>query len=60
MLKREIYGLTTLKQIVCALAESTLRIVTGTTLVGFGAGVIMVAYPGISELLPNKYRYATY
>ncbi|RFN52089.1 hypothetical protein FIE12Z_3641 [Fusarium flagelliforme] len=42
--------------IVCALAESTLRIVTGTTLVGFGAGVIMVSYPGISELLPNKYR----
>ncbi|RGP79368.1 hypothetical protein FLONG3_2523 [Fusarium longipes] len=42
--------------IVCAFAETTLRIVTGTTLVGFGAGVIMVSYPGISELLPNKYR----
>ncbi|KAF4993504.1 hypothetical protein FGRMN_6433 [Fusarium graminum] len=42
--------------IVCALAETTLRIVTGTTLIGFGAGVIMVSYPGISELLPNKYR----
>ncbi|KXJ93511.1 fungal trichothecene efflux pump [Microdochium bolleyi] len=42
--------------IVCALAQSTLNIVAGTTLVGFGAGTIMVAYPGISELLPNKYR----
>ncbi|KAM0339650.1 hypothetical protein ACHAPU_010832 [Fusarium lateritium] len=42
--------------IVCAFAETTLRIVTGTTLIGFGAGVIMVSYPGISELLPNKYR----
>ncbi|KAH7024445.1 fungal trichothecene efflux pump [Microdochium trichocladiopsis] len=42
--------------IVCAVAQSTLNIVAGTTLVGFGAGTIMVAYPGISELLPNKYR----
>ncbi|KAH7251471.1 fungal trichothecene efflux pump [Fusarium tricinctum] len=42
--------------IVCAFAQTTLHIVAGTTLVGFGAGVIMVAYPGISELLPNKYR----
>lgn len=24
---------------------------------GFGAGTIFVGYPGISELLPNKYRY---
>lgn len=42
--------------IVCAVAQTTLNIVAGTTLVGFGAGTIMVAYPGISELLPNKYR----
>ncbi|KAK0388896.1 hypothetical protein NLU13_2473 [Sarocladium strictum] len=42
--------------IVCACAQSTLNVVAGTTLIGFGAGVIMVAYPGISELLPNKYR----
>ncbi|KAF4341227.1 drug facilitator PEP5 [Fusarium beomiforme] len=42
--------------IVCAVANTTLHIVAGTTLIGFGAGVIMVSYPGISELLPNKYR----
>ncbi|KAF4449015.1 hypothetical protein F53441_7665 [Fusarium austroafricanum] len=42
--------------IVNAVANTILHIVAGTTLVGFGAGVIMVAYPGISELLPNKYR----
>ncbi|KAJ1329838.1 Fungal trichothecene efflux pump (TRI12) [Microdochium nivale] len=42
--------------IVCALSKTTLDVVAGTTLVGFGAGTIMVAYPGISELLPNKYR----
>ncbi|CAJ0554438.1 Ff.00g129510.m01.CDS01 [Fusarium sp. VM40] len=46
--------------IVCAFAQTTLNIVAGTTLVGFGAGVIMVAYPGISELLPNKYRWCYY
>ncbi|KAF4960150.1 hypothetical protein FGADI_1168 [Fusarium gaditjirri] len=42
--------------IICAVSETTLRVVAGTTLVGFGAGTIMVSYPGISELLPNKYR----
>lgn len=42
--------------IVCAVAKTVLNIVAGTTLVGFGAGMIMVAYPGIAELLPNKYR----
>ncbi|KLP22364.1 putative drug facilitator PEP5 [Fusarium fujikuroi] len=42
--------------IICAVSQTTLHIVAGTTLVGFGAGTIMVAYPGISELLPNKYR----
>ncbi|KAG5758709.1 hypothetical protein H9Q72_013161 [Fusarium xylarioides] len=42
--------------IVCAVSQTTLHIVAGTTLVGFGAGTIMVSYPGIAELLPNKYR----
>ncbi|KAF5699604.1 drug facilitator PEP5 [Fusarium mundagurra] len=42
--------------IICSVSNTTLHIVAGTTLIGFGAGVIMVAYPGISELLPNKYR----
>ncbi|CVL04114.1 related to potential drug facilitator PEP5 [Fusarium mangiferae] len=42
--------------IICAVSQTTLHIVAGTTLVGFGAGTIMVSYPGISELLPNKYR----
>ncbi|KAG5749186.1 hypothetical protein H9Q70_008164 [Fusarium xylarioides] len=44
--------------IVCAVSQTTLHIVAGTTLVGFGAGTIMVSYPGIAELLPNKYRRA--
>ncbi|KAH8788291.1 fungal trichothecene efflux pump [Diaporthe sp. PMI_573] len=31
-------------------------VAAGTTIIGFGAGTIFVGYPGISELLPNKYR----
>ncbi|KAJ4422128.1 hypothetical protein N0V82_003211 [Gnomoniopsis sp. IMI 355080] len=42
--------------IVGATADSTLHVAAGTTIIGFGAGVIFVGYPGISEILPNKYR----
>lgn len=31
-------------------------VAAGSTIIGFGAGVVFVGYPGISELLPNKYR----
>lgn len=43
-------------KIIGATAKSTLQVAAGSTIIGFGAGVIFVGYPGISELLPNKYR----
>lgn len=43
-------------QIVAATANTVLTIVAGSTIIGFGSGIIFVAYPGIAELLPNKYR----
>lgn len=39
-------------------AAATTTVAAGTTIIGFGAGVIFVSYPGIQELLPNKYRGA--
>ncbi|KAN0089348.1 putative efflux pump antibiotic resistance protein [Hyaloscypha variabilis] len=42
--------------IVGATAQTTLIVACGSTIIGFGAGVIFVSYPGITELLPNKYR----
>lgn len=43
-------------QIIGATANTTLTVAAGSTIIGFGAGVIFVGYPGISEILPNKYR----
>jgi hypothetical protein len=31
-------------------------IAAGSTVIGFGCGMIFVAYAGIPELLPNKWR----
>ncbi|KAK0662892.1 putative MFS-type transporter C16A3.17c [Lasiodiplodia hormozganensis] len=42
--------------IIGATAQKTTTVAAASTIVGFGAGVTFVAYPGISELLPNKYR----
>ncbi|OJD39996.1 major facilitator superfamily transporter protein [Diplodia corticola] len=42
--------------IVGATAQKTTTVAAASTIIGFGAGVAFVAYPGISELLPNKYR----
>ncbi|GME36890.1 Sugar transporter conserved site [Neofusicoccum parvum] len=42
--------------IIGATAQKTTTVAAASTIVGFGAGVAFVAYPGISELLPNKYR----
>lgn len=39
-----------------ATAKTTPAVAAGSTIIGFGAGVVFVSYPGISELLPNKYR----
>jgi hypothetical protein len=48
--------LTCTTQIVAATAKTVLIIVAGSTIIGFGAGIVFVSYAGISELLPNKYR----
>lgn len=47
---------TDMVQIIGATAQKTTTVAAASTIVGFGAGVAFVAYPGISELLPNKYR----
>ena len=44
------------EKIVACTAHKTLIVAVGSTIIGFGAGIIFVAYPGISELLPNKWR----
>ncbi|EED23098.1 efflux pump antibiotic resistance protein, putative [Talaromyces stipitatus ATCC 10500] len=49
-------ALTLIGSIVGATAHKTTIVAAGSTIIGFGAGVIFVSYPGISELLPNKYR----
>ncbi|CAK7206829.1 hypothetical protein SEUCBS139899_009635 [Sporothrix eucalyptigena] len=50
--------LTLVGGIVGCTANATTTVAAGTTIIGFGAGVIFVSYPGIQELLPNKYRGA--
>ncbi|RFU26113.1 hypothetical protein B7463_g10227, partial [Scytalidium lignicola] len=47
---------TLIGSIVASTAHKTTIVAAGSTIIGFGAGVIFVSYPGISELLPNKYR----
>jgi MFS family permease len=48
--------ITLIGAIVGATAQKTTTVAAGSTIIGFGAGIIFVSYPGISELLPNKYR----
>ncbi|KIM94667.1 hypothetical protein OIDMADRAFT_135585 [Oidiodendron maius Zn] len=48
--------LTLIGAIVGATAQKTSTVAAASTILGFGAGVIFVSYPGITELLPNKYR----
>ncbi|KUJ12948.1 putative efflux pump antibiotic resistance protein [Mollisia scopiformis] len=50
--------ITLIGAIVGATAQKTTIVAAGSTIAGFGAGVIFVSYPGITELLPNKYRGA--
>lgn len=47
-------------QIVGATANATTTVIGGMTLLGFGTGLVFVGYAGIAELLPNKWRYATF
>ncbi len=42
--------------IVSATAQKTTHVISGSAIVGFGAGLVFVAYAGIPEILPNKYR----
>ncbi|GAB7344324.1 hypothetical protein MBLNU457_2189t1 [Dothideomycetes sp. NU457] len=42
--------------IVASTAKAVAIVGAGSTLIGFGAGCILVSYAGIAELLPNKYR----
>jgi MFS family permease len=42
--------------IVACTAQSTENVIAGSAIVGFGTGFIFVAYAGIPEILPNKYR----
>jgi hypothetical protein len=44
-------------QIVSATAGTVRIVAAGSSMIGFGAGCILVSYAGIAELLPNKYRY---
>jgi hypothetical protein len=47
----------TVFQIVSATAGTVRIVAAGSSMIGFGAGCILVSYAGIAELLPNKYRY---
>ncbi|KIW86462.1 hypothetical protein Z517_01860 [Fonsecaea pedrosoi CBS 271.37] len=49
-------GLNIVGGIVAATAQTTKHVIAGSAIVGFGAGLIFVAYAGIPEILPNKYR----
>jgi hypothetical protein len=49
----------TVHQIVSATAGTVRIVAAGSSMIGFGAGCILVSYAGIAELLPNKYRYET-
>ena len=42
--------------IVSAVAQNVPTLIAGMTMVGFGTGVVFVAYAGVPEMLPNKWR----
>ncbi|KIW15109.1 hypothetical protein PV08_07896 [Exophiala spinifera] len=42
--------------IVACTAQTTLTVAAGSTVVGFGCGIVFVSYAGIQELVPNKWR----
>jgi MFS family permease len=42
--------------IVAATAQTTLTVAAGSTIIGFGCGIVFVSYAGIQELVPNKWR----
>ncbi|SMQ51128.1 unnamed protein product [Zymoseptoria tritici ST99CH_3D7] len=42
--------------VIACTSKTTLNVAAGSTVIGFGCGIIFVSYAGISELLPNKWR----
>lgn len=42
--------------IVAAVAHNISTLIVGETLIGLGTGVVFVAYAGVPEMLPNKWR----
>ena len=42
--------------IVAGTAQTTLIVACGSTIIGWGCGMVFVSYAGIPELLPNKWR----
>ncbi|KAF2112523.1 fungal trichothecene efflux pump [Lophiotrema nucula] len=49
-------ALTVIGGIVAATAQSMNQLIAGEVLLGLSIGTVSVAYAGISEILPNKYR----
>jgi MFS family permease len=49
-------GGTNLSKIVASTAHTTLTVAAGSTIIGFGTGIVWVSYAGIQELVPNKWR----
>ncbi|ETN36195.1 uncharacterized protein HMPREF1541_08472 [Cyphellophora europaea CBS 101466] len=45
-----------LGSIVACTAQTTLTVSAGSTIIGFGCGIVFVSYAGIQELVPNKWR----
>jgi hypothetical protein len=45
-------------KILAATAQTSSAIIAGSTIIGWGLGIVFVGYAGISEILPNKWRYA--
>ncbi len=43
-------------QILGATAQSLNQLIAAMVISGFGTGMAMVLYPGLSEILPNKWR----
>ncbi len=37
-------------------AQNVTTLIAGETLIGFGCGIVFVAYAGVPEMLPNKWR----
>ncbi|KAJ9618122.1 hypothetical protein H2204_013169 [Knufia peltigerae] len=42
--------------IVACTSSTTLTVAAGSTVIGFGCGIVFVSYAGIQELVPNKWR----